>query len=267
MKKSICFYILLVVTSPAALIAAEKNETIGIIGAMDEEISYHLQNMTEINKGQEFGLTFYSGRLLDKKVVLVKSGVGKINAAICCQILIKEYNVSKVIFTGVAGALNPNLKIYDIVISKDSLQHDLSAEQFGFARGQIPYTNYRIFEASKGLRKIALEQAKDLKINAQEGRILSGDQFISDKETCQSLRSELKGDCVDMESAAVAYICEVYEIEHLIIRSISDNANDSAPIDFKKFCETAAKTSCMLVEKIIENIDKGDSNDSSISSK
>lgn len=228
---------------------------IGIIGAMDEEISCYLKNMKKIIEKKEFGLIFYSGQLFGKNVVVVKSGVGKINAAICCQILIKQFNVSKVIFTGVAGGLNPKLRIYDIVISKDSIRHDLSAEQFGFQRGQIPYTDYRIFEASRELRKIALEQAEGLRINIQEGRILSGDQFISDKLIGLSLRSELSGDCVDMESAAVAYVCEVYGIEHLIIRSISDNANKSAPIDFTKFCEIAARNSYLLVEKIVRSID------------
>jgi adenine phosphoribosyltransferase/5'-methylthioadenosine/S-adenosylhomocysteine nucleosidase len=223
----------------------------GIMGAMQEEIDLYLVELGGCSEKTLSGLTFFSGSLAGKEVVVVKSGVGKVNAGMCAQTLINSFGVSSVIFTGVAGALNPELGIKDIVISRDSMQHDMEAKGLGFEHGQIPFTGLRIFSASPELRKAALAAAQSLSLNVVEGRILTGDQFITDAAKAAFLRKEFGGDCVDMESAAVAHVCALNGIPHVIIRSVSDRADHSAPVDFPEFCKEASKNSFRLVRHML----------------
>ena len=127
---------------------------IGIIGAMDDEIEMYLEHIKDAEEIKWKIFTFYRGKLNGKEVVLVKSGVGKVFAAMVAQRLIDEFNVSRILFTGVGGSLNPELKIGDVVVSTDSAHHDFDAQELGFKRGQISYTDYRFFEASEDLYDI-----------------------------------------------------------------------------------------------------------------
>ena len=227
---------------------------IGIMGALEEEVELFLSELVEQKRTELTGFVFFSGKLFNKNVVVVRAGAGKVNAGICAQILILNFKVSSIIFTGVAGALNPNLKINDIVISKDSVQHDINAKELGFEKGQVPFSDLMFFNASEEMRKVACSVADSFNLKAIEGRILTGDQFITSKELSSSLRKEFNGDCVDMESAAVAHVCELNNVPHLIIRSISDKADHSAPVDFKKFCKEASKNSFLLVKQLIYSL-------------
>tara|TARA_Y100000310_G_scaffold344957_1_gene460775 strand:+ start:3827 stop:5059 length:1233 start_codon:yes stop_codon:yes gene_type:complete len=227
---------------------------IGIMGALEEEVELYLSELNETKKTKLTGFLFFSGKLSGKDVVVVKSGAGKVNASICAQILILNFKVSSIIFTGVAGALNPDLEIKDIVISKDSVQHDINAEELGFKKGQIPFSDLMVFNASDEMRKIAFSAADSFDLKVIEGRILTGDQFITDKKLSGSLRKEFKGDCVDMESAAVAHVCALNNVPHLIIRSISDKADHSASVDFNEFSKEASKNSFLLVKKLISSL-------------
>ena len=227
---------------------------VGIIGAMQEEVDLLITDLSDVKEYPIANLIFFKGKLNSKEVVVVKSGAGKVNAAICTQVLIDKFSVSKVIFTGVAGALNKSLKIFDVVISRETLQHDLDASSLGYARGQIPFSNLKNIKASEELVKLALNCAKELKINAILGLILTGDQFISDSKVNSDLIKCFGGDCVDMESAAVAYTCFVNEIPHVIVRSISDNADGSAHKSFAEFLLVAAENSKKLVEKMVNKL-------------
>lgn len=227
---------------------------IGIMGAMDEEIQSYLVELRTKHQTKISELIYYQGTLSGKSVVVVKSGAGKVNASICTQQLISEFNVDKIIFTGVAGAINPLLNILDIVISKDCIQHDMDAGQLGFKKGQIPFSEMISFVALPELIELASAAAKTLGLKAIKGRILTGDQFITDKAKARTLIEEFKGDCVDMESAAVAQVCFMNAIPYLAIRSISDKADHSASIDFNDFLKQASKNSFLLVKEIISEL-------------
>ncbi len=225
---------------------------IGVIGAMDEEIAHFIPHMENVVKATHAGITYRSGNLHGNSIVLVKSGVGKVNAAVCTQVLIDRFRVSQIIFTGVAGALHPDLDIGDIVISKDLIQHDMDVMALNYARGVIPDFPVSVFAANARLADIAQkasEQVTDHKVMI--GRILSGDTFVADREHVRALHEELGGDCTEMEGAAVAQVAYMNGIPFVVIRSMSDKADGSAHVNFREFVEVAAKKSYEIVEKMI----------------
>mgnify|MGYP001584314572 FL=1 len=217
---------------------------IGIIGAMDDEIKMYKEHLTNMKEVHYKTLTFYTGKLQGKDVVVVKSGVGKVFAAMICQYLIDRFNVTTVLFTGVGGSLNPTLEIGDVVVSRDSVHHDFDAIALGFPRGNIAYTQYRFFKADTRLIELALK-AKVGEHKVIAGRILTGDQFLTHKEKQEHtyLVEELKGDCVEMEGAAVAQVCVINEIPHLIVRTVSDKADGTAVEDYNTFTPIVAHNS------------------------
>lgn len=171
------------------------------------------------------------------------------------QYLIDRFKVQVILLTGVGGALNPRLKIGDVIISTDSVHHDFNATPLGFKRGQISSTNYRFFKADNKL----IDQAKKTILNGHRlmlGRILTGDQFFThkEKEKYRYLRKELKGDCIEMEGAAVAQVCNLNKVPHLIIRTISDQADGSAVRDYNKFTNLVASNSFKVVDQILQNL-------------
>ena len=228
---------------------------IGIIAAMDDEIERykeHLQNAKEVKYKT---ITFYTGKLQGQDVVVVKSGVGKVFAAMICQYLIDRFNVNMVLFTGVGGSLNPKLEIGDVVVSVDSVHHDFDATALGFPRGNISYTQYRFFKADTTLITLALK-VKIGKHKVIAGRILTGDQFLTHKEKQEHryLTQELKGDCVEMEGAAVAQVCVINEIPHLIVRTVSDKADGTAVEDYNTFTPIVAHNSFKIVEWMVGHL-------------
>lgn len=231
------------------------NQIIGIIGAMDEEIQLYRDRLELIEETHRAGITYYKGVLNQKNVVLCKSGVGKVNASICTQILIDDFQVTHVIFTGVAGGVDPLLNIGDIVISEDCIQHDLDVTALGFRRGEIPYADVSTFVADAKLIQIAQESGESIHdVQITSGRILSGDQFIADRELVQTLYTELKGACVEMEGAAVAQVCFLNQIPFVVIRSLSDKADGSAHINFLEFTKLASQRSFHMVEKMLTRL-------------
>ncbi len=227
---------------------------IGIIGALDLEIESLVKKMDGRREERHTGFVFYYGKLRGHEAVVVKCGVGKVNASMCTQMLISKQGASSIIFTGVAGSLSNELDIADVVISTDCIQHDIDASALGFERGRIPYTELSRFESTVELCDLAMESAKKAGIRTRQGRILSGDQFISDKEANAKLRVEFGGECVDMESAAVAHVCTLNNVPHVIIRSISDKADGSAHMDFPAFCAMAARNSFLIVDGMLDLI-------------
>jgi adenosylhomocysteine nucleosidase len=228
---------------------------IGIIGAMDEEIELFQQGMTSVEETHKAGIIFYSGGFQGKEVVLCKSGVGKVNASVCTQILVDHFRVKQIIFTGVAGALNPILDIGDIVVSTDCLHHDMDVTPLGFKKGEIPFSKKSIFIADEKLRDLAVLASKEVvEGKAITGRILSGDQFIADRAIVKSLHQELQGDCTEMEGAAVAQVCDMNDVPFVIVRSMSDKADGSAHINFPEFTKLASRRSYDIVSRMVLNL-------------
>ena len=228
---------------------------VGVIGAMREEIELLQQALENPETETYAGMTFYSGLLQGRQVVCVKSGVGKVNAAVCTEALIARFGADAVVFTGVAGALDPSLDIGDMVVSSNCMQHDMDATPLGFARGEIPFQETYDFPSAPGLVRLAREAC--MRVHAGRclvGRVLSGDQFIADRATVKWLHETLKGVCVEMEGAAVAQVCHMHGIPHVIIRSISDRADGSAHVNFEVFKDKAAQKSMAIVREMLRNM-------------
>lgn len=226
---------------------------IGIIGAMDLEVE-HLKSEMQISRiVDKAGMEFYTGTLKGVDVVIVRSGIGKVNAGLCAQILADVFQVTHIINTGVAGSLNAKLDIGDILISKDALYHDVDVRIFGYQLGEVPQMGCREFKADKAMIEAAVSSCKEVNpdIHVEVGRILSGDQFISDKAKKETLIADFQGDCTEMEGAAIAHSAYLNKIPFVIIRAISDKADDSAEMDYPTFEREAAKHSAKLVEHMI----------------
>lgn len=226
---------------------------IGIIGAMDLEVE-HLKGEMQISRiVDKAGMEFYTGILKGVDVVIVRSGIGKVNAGLCAQILADVFQVTHIINTGVAGSLNAKLDIGDILISRDALYHDVDVRIFGYQLGEVPQMGCREFKADKAMIEAAVSSCKEVNpdIHVEVGRILSGDQFISDKAKKETLIADFQGDCTEMEGAAIAHSAYLNKIPFVIIRAISDKADDSAEMDYPTFEREAAKHSAKLVEHMI----------------
>lgn len=231
------------------------SSTVGIIGAMDEEIATLLEEIRITEKQEHYGVTYYQGLFDEIPVVLCKSGVGKVNAAITAMTLIQHFQVTSLIFTGVAGALDPNLEIGDIVISKECQYHDMDVTALGYERGIIPYQEESKFPADATLvhwAKAACDQLNNRSVKI--GKVLTGDQFISDKKLSSQLYEEMDGVCAEMEGAAVAHVAHVTKTPYVVIRSISDRADKKADVNFQEFTNLASKRSTYVVKQILQQM-------------
>ena len=251
-------FLLVCLFSTVPVMAAEKKPMeikIGIIGAMDSEVNLLKETMHATRQETKAGMEFCEGTLGNMKAVVVQSGMGKVHAAICAQILVDDFAVTHIINTGVAGSLNEKLDIGDVVVSVDAVQHDFTVEAIGFKKGEIPYTGQVAFAADEGLRQKAVLGLKKIlpQVSAVEGRVCSGDQFISSQEAKDMIVSDFDGDCVEMEGAAVAQVCYVNKIPFIILRAISDKADESSPVSFEEFEKQAAKNSASLVQFMLEH--------------
>lgn len=229
---------------------------IGIIGAMEQEVSQVVKAMTDVNSTKIAGMVFNCGKFCGKNVIVVKSGIGKVNAAICTQILATEFHVDTVINTGIAGSLKAEISIGDIVLSTDALQHDVDATNFGYELGMIPGMDVSIFKASEELIEKAEAACKkeNPELGIFKGRVVSGDQFISDKATKERIVNNFHGYCTEMEGAAIAQAAYLNNIPFLIIRAISDKADDSASMDYDEFEKKAISNSVKLLTALIGEI-------------
>lgn len=230
---------------------------LGIIGAMSEEVANLKAEMEDVLVCSAAGMDFYQGTLHGKEVVIVGSGIGKVNGAICSQILIDQYHVTGIINTGIAGSLRNEINIGDIVLSKDTLQHDMDATGFGYPVGQIPQMDNSVFEGDSRMIEAARECCEEVipEIGVFVGRVVSGDQFISDKGKKAWLTETFDGYCTEMEGAAIAQTAYLNKIPFLIIRAISDKADDSAIMSYEEFEAKAIEHSVNLVTALVEKLD------------
>ena len=226
---------------------------IGIIGAMDQEVDALKQAMSQVKVTEKAGMAFYEGRLNETDAVVVRCGIGKVNAALCVQVLADLFHVSHVINTGIAGSLNAKLDIGDILVSVDAIHHDMDVTIFGYAPGQVPGTQQRQFTADPAMADLAVQLCAQVNpdIKAMKGRIVSGDQFISSSEVKQRLIEEFAGDCAEMEGASIAHGATLNELPFVIIRAISDKADGSAEMDYPTFEQQAAQHSAQLVQAML----------------
>ena len=222
---------------------------IGIIGAMDSEVTMLQQALADAQVCEYAGMRFCAGTLEGTDAVVVKCGIGKVNAALCVQLLKDRFAVTHVINTGVAGALSPALDIGDIVISEEALQHDFDLSPIGFKRAEIPPFGLVAFPADAALQDIARRAVADadLGISVLTGRICSGDQFIAGNAQKQAITSQFGGLCAEMEGAAIAQACYANQLPFVILRAISDRADDSGGVSFSEFEAKAAKNSAAIV--------------------
>lgn len=229
---------------------------LGIIGAMDEEVNLLKISMKDINLKKVASMDFYEGTLMGKEIVVVRCGIGKVNAAVCTQILADLYQVDAVINTGVAGSLRNEIDIADIVLSTDALQHDMDATGFGYEHGIIPRMDCSVFEADKKLLAIAKEVCTEVipEVGIHTGRIVSGDQFISDSSKKEWLVEKFDGCCTEMEGAAIAQAAYLNGLPFLIIRAISDKADHSAEMAYEEFEEIAIGHTVKLLEGLLARI-------------
>ena len=229
---------------------------IGIIGAMEEEVAILKEKMTDVTVEKKASMEFYSGRLNGREAVIVRSGIGKVNAGICTQILADDFHVDAVINTGVAGSLRAEINIGDIVLSTDTLQHDMDAREFGYPIGQVPRMDTLAFPADQQLRSLAAEVCRRVNPDIQvfEGRVVSGDQFVAQKELKDRILENTGGYCTEMEGAAIGQAAYLNQIPYLVIRAISDKADDSAHMDYPAFEKAAAEHSARLVEHMIQHL-------------
>ncbi|MCM3587734.1 5'-methylthioadenosine/S-adenosylhomocysteine nucleosidase [Mesobacillus maritimus] len=230
---------------------------IAIIGAMDEEVTLLREKID--NKEQETiaGFEFTSGTLEGADVVLLRSGIGKVNAAMSTAILLDRFKPDYVINTGSAGGLNPELNVGDVVISTEVRHHDVDVTAFGYEYGQVPQLPAAL-EAEASLVEVAETCAKEINgIQVVKGLITTGDSFISKPEQAEFILSKFNDlQAVEMEAAAIAQVAFQFGIPFVIIRSLSDIAGKESNISFDQFLETAAVNSATMVMKIIAKLDK-----------
>ena len=230
---------------------------IGIIGAMEVEIASLKSAMKVSRMLKKAQMEFLEGELEGCQVV-VRSGIGKVNAAVCTQILVDEFGVDGVINTGIAGSLKAEINIGDIVLSTDVLHHDMDATGFGYPLGQIPQMDAFSFQADEQMRKLAKEVCEEVnpEIRVFEGRVVSGDQFISSREVKDKIKENFDGCCTEMEGAAIAQTAYLNQIPFVIIRAISDKADDSATMDYPTFEKQAVEHSVRLTRGFLKRIQK-----------
>lgn len=229
---------------------------IGIIGAMEQEVSHLKEQMDNVTVTRKASMEFYEGVFEGKHVVVVRSGIGKVNAAVCTQILVDCFDVEAIINTGIAGSLNNDINIGDIVISTDVVHHDVDATGFGYPRCQIPQMDEFSFQANIKMRQAAVLVCRRVNPDIQvfEGRIASGDQFVSDKKIKDEIIKNTGAFAVEMEGAPIGQAAFLNGIPFLVIRAISDKADGSAQMDYAEFEAKAIEHSIRLTQNLIAEL-------------
>ena len=221
---------------------------IGIIGAMEKEVETLKAAMGGASVETHTGMEFFRGNLNGADVVVVRCGVGKVNAALCVQILADLYHVTHIINTGIAGSLDADLDIGDVAVSTDLMYHDFQVTAFGYPWGKVPGLDVVAFPADGRLAALAEQACKAQGIGCKLGRIVSGDQFIASDTEKETILVRVGGLCTEMEGAAIAHAAYRNGIPFVVIRAISDKADHSADMDYPAFERQAAQRSARLVE-------------------
>ncbi|MCA1039026.1 5'-methylthioadenosine/S-adenosylhomocysteine nucleosidase [Bacillus infantis] len=228
---------------------------IAIIGAMEEEVTLLRENISEAAAETIAGCEFTSGKMHGAEVILLRSGIGKVNAAMSSAILLERFKPDYIINTGSAGGFNPELNVGDVVISTEVRHHDVDVTAFGYEYGQVPQLP-AAFEADQELIRIAEDSAKEISsIQTVRGLIATGDSFMSDPERVEAIRTKFTDlQAVEMEAAAIAQVAYQFGTPFVVIRSLSDIAGKESDVSFDQFLEKAALHSANLVMKIVSSL-------------
>jgi adenosylhomocysteine nucleosidase len=226
---------------------------IGIIGAMPEEINLLLDRMENRTSTHAARLDFSEGTIGGTPVVLVACNMGKVAAAVCAEILLERFGVTHLVFTGVAGSLDPSVDIGDLVISTDCVQHDMDATGLGHEIGQNPDFGITYFPADERLRAAAVSAAAVAcpEVGVHEGRVATGDQFVNEPKLKDHIVETFGAMCCEMEGAAVGQVAWLNEVPFVVVRAISDKADDEGGVDFRTFLEDSARRCAALVERMV----------------
>lgn len=228
---------------------------IGLIAAMDEELDILLRDTVVEKKETKAQMNFIVGKLYDKNVVIVRCGIGKVNSAICTQILIDDYDVKSVINVGIAGGIGENIMPGDVVIGKNLVQHDVDAVAFGYKLGEIPRLDTFSFESDEKLIELASRACEKITDhNHFIGRIATGDQFIANNEKITHIIDNFDAIACEMEGGSIAQVAYLNNVPFIVIRSISDNANSGAHMDYEKFQDIAIKNSSIIIKNMLLNL-------------
>ena len=229
---------------------------IGIICAMDSEAALLYEAMGQTSDRVIAGMKFRSGKIGNTDVTVVRCGIGKVNAAVSVQILADCFEITHLINSGIAGSLDPEINIGDLVVSTDAVVHDFSVGELGYPPGQIPGFDFLAFPADETLRRVIADTIRTAVPNIQlfEGRIASGDQFIASAEKKNWIRETFHAECTEMEGAAVAQAAYLNGIPFVICRYISDKANGDAAVNYAAFEEEAAMHSARLILAVLERL-------------
>ena len=220
---------------------------LGIIGAMRIEVETLVEKMENVTETTRAWSTYYEGTLEGQEVVVVQCGVGKVNAAMCAQILCDLYGVTHLVNTGIAGSLCAELDIGDLVVSQDAMYHDFDCNAFGYPTGKVPGLDVIQFPADETMIAYASAAAEAVHPgHVRLGRVASGDQFVASKELKNKIIEITQALCTEMEGAAIAQTAYRNGIPFVILRAISDKADDSAEMDYPTF-ETIAAHRCASV--------------------
>ncbi|MCZ2722062.1 5'-methylthioadenosine/S-adenosylhomocysteine nucleosidase [Marinomonas sp. 15G1-11] len=228
---------------------------VAIIGAMDEEVALIKEWMMDISSETIAGCEFHFGQLEGQSVVLLKSGIGKVNASVSTTLLLAKFNPTKVINIGSAGGFDIDLNVGDVVISDKVIHHDVDVTAFGYVMGQVPNMP-EAYEASPELMRSAMAAISEIPgVTAKVGLIGTGDSFMSDPERVQTVRGIFPSlMAVEMEAAAVAQVCYKFKTPFVVVRALSDIAGKESSQSFESYLETAAKNSSLMIRSMLKEI-------------
>jgi len=227
---------------------------IAIMGAMPEEIEPLLKKVENVKKIEYANNSYYEATYKGKELVIAYSKIGKVFSSLTAATLLEKFGCTKLLFSGVAGAINPVLKIGDLIIADKLCQHDLDISIFGHDFGFVP-EGAKFLETDKALREIAKEVAKKNELSLIEGTIATGDQFVASNERKAFITKHFQADALEMEGASVAVVCDALNVPFFVLRAISDTANDDAGMDFDEFMVGSAIISANFILDMVENID------------
>ena len=227
--------------------------TIGIVGAMDEEIEILKEEMTEKDETTIANCLFIKGKLRGKEVVLLKSGIGKVNAAMATTILIERFSPEHIINTGSAGGFSDKLEVGDIVVSSEVVHHDVDVTAFDYEYGQVPGMP-ATFEADRSLVDSAMKAIDQLDVKGEVGLIATGDSFMEDPKRVNEIREKFPTMiAAEMEAAAIAQVCHQYNLPFVIIRALSDIAGKESSVSFDAFLKKAAHNASTMIFHMLED--------------
>lgn len=225
------------------------------MGAMPEEIAPILEKVGEYKTTEIADNSYYEANYQGVDLVIAYSKIGKVFSTLTASTMTYHFGVEKMLFSGVAGGINPALKIGDLIVAKNLCQHDLDITAFGHPHGFVPGGS-QFVETDETLRQLAFEVAAEMNVSLQEGTIATGDQFVHDPERKAFIESTFKADALEMEGASVAVVCDALNVPVLILRAISDTADTDASFNFDAFMESSAKISANFIMKMVARLER-----------